>query len=270
VPDSFQRSVRVAGLGVIAPVTFTEAASSGLDWFAALGSGSQPESLADAARNASEQEDIENGVARAWEYGDAVVTVHEQVVDITDHSRVEAAFAASRLRIAGLPLNDASTPPADAGAAGRQVTVGMHILEAVDAPASCRLRPTLSRSLPPPGGGNGSAAALGGAGDAWPTRHRGERPSPGSRELAGDVCRGDLASGATAVAGVPARLTGRAECDGHAVGRRLQADADPEHRIGRGDDGRVPESVLEQVSPLMADDPRADSEAATSTWTGFM
>jgi hypothetical protein len=140
VPDSFQRSVRVAGLGVIAPVTFTEAASSGLDWFAALGSGSQPESLADAARNASEQEDIENGVARAWEYGDAVVTVHEQVVDITDHSRVEAAFAASRLRIAGLPLNDASTPPADAGAAGRQVTVGMHILEAVDAPEALRQR----------------------------------------------------------------------------------------------------------------------------------
>ncbi|SDC38922.1 Helicase conserved C-terminal domain-containing protein [Sanguibacter gelidistatuariae] len=132
-------SVRVAGLGVIAPLTFAEAASSGLDWFATLGHVSEPESLAEIARNSSEQKTIESNVAQAWEHGDTVVTVREQIVDITDHSRVEDAFIASRARIAGL-LVESAIPGDDAGAPGRQVTVGMHILEAVDAPDALRAR----------------------------------------------------------------------------------------------------------------------------------
>ena len=132
-------SVRVAGLGIIAPLTFTEAAASGLDWFATLEHVSEPEALAEAARNLSEQEGIENDVAHAWEHGERVVTVREQIVDIADHSRVEEAFAASRARIAGLPIDNATSLP-EAESALRQVTVGMHILEAVDAPDALRAR----------------------------------------------------------------------------------------------------------------------------------
>ena len=141
-------SVRVAGLGVIAPLTFAEAASSGLDWFSTVRHVSGPESLAEVARNLSEQETIENHVSQAWENGDTVVTVHEQVVDITDRSRVEEAFTASRARIAGLAIKSA-TPETDPASPGQQVTVGMHIHDAVDSPDALRARASSARPVQP-------------------------------------------------------------------------------------------------------------------------
>ncbi|WP_066462956.1 DEAD/DEAH box helicase [Sanguibacter suarezii] len=130
-------SVRVAGLGVIAPLTFTEAAASGLDWFATVGHVSEPEALAVAARSLSEQETIESDVAQAWVNGDAVVTVREQIVNIADRSSVAEAFRASRARLAELPVEDVMAA-VDTGGSGRHVTVGMHILESGDATDALR------------------------------------------------------------------------------------------------------------------------------------
>lgn len=142
-------SVRVAGLGVIAPLSFNEAATSGLDWFSELGTVSPPEVLAGVGASPVEVEDIERTVTEAWSRGDSHVAVEEQLVDVADHSRVERALAASRERVASLaaahdldavgstPDDDAVDPPEGEGP---QVTVGMHIRDASHMAAALRDR----------------------------------------------------------------------------------------------------------------------------------
>ena len=126
--------VRVAGLGVIAPISFNEAASSGLDWFAKQTAIKEPETLAHAAKTSAEQEQIEGTVADARDRGESVVPVHDGLVDISDRSRVDDALAASRQRIAALSVDPPPASPAvpDPDARGRQVTVGMHIRDTGD------------------------------------------------------------------------------------------------------------------------------------------
>src|SRR5699024_10704118 len=125
-------SVRVAGLGVIAPLSFNEAATSGLDWFSELGTVSPPEVLAGVGASPVEVEDIERTVTEAWSRGDSHVAVEEQLVDVADHSRVERALAASRERVASLAaahdLDAVGSTPGDDSvdqpeADGPQVTV---------------------------------------------------------------------------------------------------------------------------------------------------
>jgi hypothetical protein len=140
--------VRVAGLGVIAPVTFNEAASSGLDWFASQTSVRPPETLAEVARTSAEQSSIESTVTDAWERGEQVVPVSEQLVDVSDRSRVEQALTASRERIEALAVAD-GPGPIKPETRGRQVTVGMHILDVADLAGKLRERAAQAKPVAP-------------------------------------------------------------------------------------------------------------------------
>lgn len=125
-------SVRVAGLGVLAPVTFDDASTSGIAWFGDVGSVSPAEALVEAIRTPADQTSAETAVTDAWEQGESVVALGETLIDVSDRSRVEEALAASRRRLDALPL-DESEPPSTAGEGvrtARQVKVGMHILDA--------------------------------------------------------------------------------------------------------------------------------------------
>lgn len=132
--------VRVAGLGVIAPVTFTEAQSSGLDWFASVTAVSPPEVLAHAAATPVEQTSIEQDVAGAWDRGDEVVSVGDKVVDVSERSRVQEALDASRRRLEALVVDEPVDARQEAPGGGKKVTVGMHIVDAVDLSEALRAR----------------------------------------------------------------------------------------------------------------------------------
>jgi hypothetical protein len=131
-------SVRVEGLGIITPVTFNQATASGLDWFAKLESLSPPEALVEAARTLADHDEVERRVTDAWDRTESVLPVGEQLVDISDRSRVQEALAASRARLDALPLEEEASEPAPRR--DRQVTVGMHIKEALDVAERLRSR----------------------------------------------------------------------------------------------------------------------------------
>lgn len=124
-------SVRVAGLGIIAPITFDEAATSGIDWFAAQTTVSPPERLAQMATSSAEQMQVQEAVTRAHERGEQVAPVREELVDVSDRSRVAEALEASRRRVEALELDRVAAAPAPEPR-GQQVTVGMHLHDAVD------------------------------------------------------------------------------------------------------------------------------------------
>lgn len=148
-------SIRVAGLGIIAPVTFTEAESSGLDWFAQQDAVAPPETLAEVARSAEDQSEVEQVVSDAWSRGDEVARVGEQLVDLSDRSRVAEALEASRRRIEALEIPE--PVPDDLSASANQVaepesarvTVGMHIIDAVDVADAVRERARTVRPTAP-------------------------------------------------------------------------------------------------------------------------
>lgn len=142
--------VRVAGLGVIAPVTFTEAQATGLDWFGKIGTVSPPEALTRIASTLGEQSRVEQEVAQAWDRGEAVVTVDEQVVDIADRSRVQEALSASRRRIEALAVEaSAADAVRQTESSDQQVTVGMHIRDAGNVADQLRARAREARPRQP-------------------------------------------------------------------------------------------------------------------------
>lgn len=131
-------SVRVEGLGLLAPVTFYDASSSGIDWFTKVTGVVGPETLVDVARTPGELVALESRLHEAWEGDQTVLATHEQLVDISDRHLVEEAVAASRRRIAALGLTEVVDETQRPSADSRSVTVGLHILNAVD--ISDRLR----------------------------------------------------------------------------------------------------------------------------------
>ena len=139
--------VRVAGVGIIAPVTFTEAAETGLEWFADVSSVAAPEALVGVATTVAEHDEVDAQIRESWERGEDVVSVGEQVVDVADRSRVEEVLKADRER---LELLEHSMPsderPADEEGDGTKVTVGLHIHEAGD--LSDRLRTAAAAARP--------------------------------------------------------------------------------------------------------------------------
>jgi len=124
-------SVRVAGIGLIAPVTFAEAAKSGVDWFTSLDAVTPPDLLAHAAKSEAEHDEIEAKVHDTWERGDTLLPFDEKLVDVSDRGRVEEALRASRERITALGLD---TPQEEGGSDDGEprVTVGIHLVETVD------------------------------------------------------------------------------------------------------------------------------------------
>lgn len=144
-------SVRVAGLGVIAPLSFNDAAQSGVDWFPKTTSVSPPAVLGTAARDAAHHDDIERTVAAAWEGGESVVPVGQALVDVSDRTLVQEALDASRRRIDALGLTEAAAAPAAEGSepTGPLVTVGLHILDTTDAADRLRERALAATPLGP-------------------------------------------------------------------------------------------------------------------------
>lgn len=143
-------SVRVAGLGIIAPISFDEASSSGIDWFAAQEAVSDPSVLESVASTPAEQESLEREIAGTWDRGETVVPVGEQLVDVSDHDRVQEAFEASRRRLEALdaePVAESEVEPD--GPTGRRVTVGLHILDAEDDAGRLRARAAAARPRVP-------------------------------------------------------------------------------------------------------------------------
>ncbi|MEW1960690.1 DEAD/DEAH box helicase [Kineococcus sp. NPDC059986] len=130
-------SVRVAGLGVLAPVTFNEAMSTGLDWYASVSSTSGTQALVEGVQTLAQQDAVESSVSDAWERGDTVVASDGKVVDVSDRDHVRAVLAASRQRVAALDLQEQEPAQQQAGDE-RRVTVGMHIVDAVGTAAALR------------------------------------------------------------------------------------------------------------------------------------
>jgi len=146
--------VRVIGLGLIAPMTFAEATSSGLDWFGEVGQVHTPEVLAEAAESLEDLHTIEEDVSAAWERGDSVVPVGKRLVDVSDRDRVAEAFEASRRRLEQLnpdevPALAGTTPQVPQDTGGPKVTVGMHIRDAADISDRLRARAAEARPVAP-------------------------------------------------------------------------------------------------------------------------
>ncbi|MGF0116027.1 DEAD/DEAH box helicase [Promicromonospora sp. Marseille-Q5078] len=114
----------VAGLGRLAPVSYAEAAKSGTDWINPDHGVTAPEVLAERPQTTGEQQEIEQAVADAWERAEDLLTLGQDVVDISDHSRVDEALEASRRRLADLGVDTSSPPVDDDPEAGPQVRVG--------------------------------------------------------------------------------------------------------------------------------------------------
>ncbi len=133
VDVDLQFGVRVAGLGVIVPVTFAMAAPSGIAWFRDVDSVDAPETLTTQARTLAEQATLESRVQDAWEGGEDLLTVDERLVDISDHRRVTDALESGRDRLAQLADRQQPGPRKPP-----TVTVGMHIVEAWDVAPTLR------------------------------------------------------------------------------------------------------------------------------------
>lgn len=142
-------SVRVAGLGVIAPVSFELAATSGLDWFGGLTSVSGVQALVEGVTTPAQQSTVERTVADAWERGEDVLTHHEEVVDISNRDHVKEVLEASRRRIAALDLPESDAVLQESSETGRTVTVGMHIVEALGIADQLRGQALEARPLHP-------------------------------------------------------------------------------------------------------------------------
>ncbi len=135
--------VRVLGLGVIAPVSFTEAAERGIGWFDDVRTTTPPEALRERPKTSAEHRDLIDTIAQAWERGDTVVPLDGDVVDVSDRDRVTEALDAARERLERLPAApgvdpEDAEPTTEEAERGPEVTVGMHIADLVGGPDALR------------------------------------------------------------------------------------------------------------------------------------
>jgi len=135
--------VRVLGLGVIAPVSFTEAAERGIGWFDDVRRTAPPEVLRERPTSVAEHRELTDAIEQAWERGETVVPLDDDVVDVSDHDRVTEALDAARERLELLRttpdrVSDASEPTDEDAERGPQVTVGMHIADLAGGPDALR------------------------------------------------------------------------------------------------------------------------------------
>lgn len=123
VDMDFGFSIRVKGVGAIVPVSFNDAASSGLDWFDAVESLLQPRALDVHMTTLDEFDWVNSQVAAAWERGDAVLTIDGDLYDIRDREEVESVLADRRSEL----INE-EKKPATSDELGRRessITVGV-------------------------------------------------------------------------------------------------------------------------------------------------
>ncbi|WP_158225860.1 DEAD/DEAH box helicase [Glutamicibacter sp. BW78] len=116
-------SVRVKGIGVLAPVSFNQAAESGIQWIDEAHEVLEPEILAELAETEDELTNVEESVERARSAHAAIATYGEHLVDISDGPRVDASLDRARQKF----LDPVSPLP---GKADDAVQVGFIINEA--------------------------------------------------------------------------------------------------------------------------------------------
>lgn len=124
-------SVRVKGIGALAPVTFNDAGESGIKWIDEVETVQDPEVIPDLATDEDSLTDIEDAIETSRESGSATAAVDGHVIDISDEQRVNTAIARARDGLLE-PPGPMPEKPDDA------VQVGV-ILEEVDS-LSVRLR----------------------------------------------------------------------------------------------------------------------------------
>ncbi|MGP9616565.1 DEAD/DEAH box helicase [Arthrobacter sp. AOP36-A1-22] len=124
-------SVRVKGIGVLAPVSFNEAAESGIQWIDEADEVLEPEILAEIAETEDALTEVEESVQRARSGRASIATCGEHLVDISDSQRVDASLFRARQKF----LEPVSPLP---GKADDAVQVGFIIREAHS--LSARLR----------------------------------------------------------------------------------------------------------------------------------
>lgn len=127
-------SLRVEGIGALVPVTFADAAESGIDWLSKVHAVQAPEVLAESLETLEELTDVRERVDAAWASGEDTINYAESIVDVSDVPRTSEALAASEVRLA-----EAIEPPDTLPeASGPEVTVGMFIAESMSQPARLR------------------------------------------------------------------------------------------------------------------------------------
>ncbi|MCK9792327.1 DEAD/DEAH box helicase [Isoptericola sp. 4D.3] len=135
----------VAGLGRLAPVSYAEAAKSGTEWINPDHGVTAPEVLAERPQTTGEQREIEQSVEDARQRGDDLLTLGQDVVDISDHTRVDEALAASRCRLAALGVDTSPEAATEERDSGPKVRVGWVLDDATS--LADRLR-TVAESAP--------------------------------------------------------------------------------------------------------------------------
>lgn len=104
-------STRVIGIERIVEMPFGKA-SSGMSWFEAV---TGPPDLAPKLEQLEFQKELEecwSSVVQAWQYGDKLLALDQQIYDIEDHERTEALFEKARRRFqkaGGGPIGSSST-----------------------------------------------------------------------------------------------------------------------------------------------------------------
>lgn len=136
-------SVRVEGIGALVPVTFTDAAESGIDWLTSLQSLQTPEALAESLTTLDELADVKERIAESWDASEGTITYGEQIVDVSDAPRTENALTASEARISAAEIAPPDVLPETSGP---EVTVGMFIAESSSQPERLRQLSELASS----------------------------------------------------------------------------------------------------------------------------
>ncbi|SIQ46111.1 Superfamily II DNA or RNA helicase, SNF2 family [Cellulosimicrobium aquatile] len=147
--------VRVAGIGVIVPQTFTDASESGISWFGGDPTLRPTDVLAGLIDSLPRLEQVERDVTAAREAGRTAVAVGDQVVDIGDERATAAALHEARDRLeeeARASSDASSSADADAPAPeepARRVQVGVHVADAQDVADALRGTAVAARPIRP-------------------------------------------------------------------------------------------------------------------------
>ncbi len=128
--------VRVAGVGIIVPQTFTDASESGISWFGGDPTLRPADVLAGLIDSLPRLEQVERDVEAAREAGRTAVAVGDQVVDIGDEQATTAALHDVRDRLEEEAHASSDPSPADddtpSAEPAHRVQVGVHVADAQD------------------------------------------------------------------------------------------------------------------------------------------
>ncbi len=138
VDTAISFGVRVSGIGVIVPQTFADATDSGISWFGDSEGIRPTEILSGLIASLPQLDKIERDIETAHDQGRSVVTVDENIVDVSDKEAVESALTEARERLveesthAGADAPDNDLDRHEPTTKARAVQVGMHVKDMRD------------------------------------------------------------------------------------------------------------------------------------------